>query len=49
MINDGLRRQLVVLDGNLANPKVLVDSVAEGGQSYGPRPSPFIPYLADST
>ena len=49
LVNDGLRRQLVVLDGNLSHPTVLVDSVTEGGQSYGPRASPLIPYLADSS
>ncbi|MEP6781572.1 MAG: hypothetical protein ABJC26_16860 [Gemmatimonadaceae bacterium] len=49
LINDGLHRQLIILDGNLSNPTVMMDSVAVGGQSYGPRPSPFIPYLADST
>lgn len=49
LVNDGIRRQLVILDANLANRIVLVDSVVEGGQSYGLRPAPFIPYLGDST
>jgi len=49
LVNDGIRRQLVVLDANLANPTVVVDSVTEGGNSYGPRAAPLIPYLADSS
>lgn len=49
LINDGARRQLVMLDANLANPTVVIDSVSEGGNSYGPRAAPLIPYLADST
>ncbi|MEP6781573.1 MAG: hypothetical protein ABJC26_16865 [Gemmatimonadaceae bacterium] len=49
LVNDGLHRQLVVLDQDLANPKVLIDSVSVGGQSYGPRAAPLIPYLKDST
>jgi hypothetical protein len=49
LVNDGVRHQLVVVDDKLSNPTVVIDSVAEGGQSYGPRAAPLIPYLADST
>lgn len=49
LVNDGIRRQLVMLDASLGNPTVVVDSVAEGGNSYGPRAAPLIPYLGDST
>lgn len=49
LVNDGIRRQLVMLDGTLSNPTVVIDSVSEGGNSYGPRAAPLIPYLADST
>ncbi len=49
LVNDGVRRQLVVLDNTLGNPTVVVDSVAVGGQGYGPRAQPLIPYLADSS
>jgi hypothetical protein len=49
LVNDGVRRQLVVLDGTLSNPVVVIDSVAVGGQGYGPRAQPLIPYLADSS
>ena len=49
LVNDGIRRQLVMLDANLASPTVVIDSVTEGGNSYGPRAAPLIPYLADSS
>lgn len=49
LVNDGARRQLVTLDQTLQKRNVVVDSVTEGGQSYGPRASPMIPYLADSS
>lgn len=49
LVNDGGRRQLVTLDPTFTKRTVVVDSVAEGGQSYGPRASPLIPYLADSS
>jgi len=49
LVNDGIRRQLVTLDPTFTKRTVVVDSVAEGGQSYGPRASPLIPYLADSS
>jgi hypothetical protein len=49
LVNDGVRRQLVMLDEKLSNPKVVIDSVSDGGNSYGPRAAPLIPYLGDST
>ncbi len=49
LVNDGIRRQLVILDERLSKPSILLDSVAVGGQGYGTRPQPLIPYLADST
>lgn len=49
LVNDGIRRQLVVLEENFATRTVSIDSVATGGQSYGPRASPLIPFLADSS
>ncbi len=49
LVNDGGRRQLVMLDANLATRTIVVDSVSEGGNSYGPRAAPLIPYLADSS
>lgn len=49
LINDGLRRQLVILDENLGTSSVVLDSAGMGSNSYGPRTSPMFPYLADST
>lgn len=49
LVNDGLRRQLVVLDEKFATRTISIDSVSTGGQSYGPRATPLIPYLADSS
>jgi hypothetical protein len=49
LVNDGVHRQLVLLDASLDHPVVVLDSVAVGGNSYGPRASPLIPYLADSS
>jgi len=49
LVNDATRRQLVVLDATFATRTISIDSVATGGQSYGPRASPLIPFLADSS
>jgi len=42
IVNDGLRRQLVLLDDNLAQAVVALDSVNEGGQAYGPVAAPLV-------
>lgn len=49
LVNDGGRRQLIVLDSMLSSPQVLLDSVPGSTASYGPRASPLIDYLGDST
>lgn len=49
LVNDGLRRQLVILDDKLGMRTIAIDSIATGGQGYGPRASPLIPFLADSS
>lgn len=49
LVNDAVRRQLIVLDASLATRTISIDSATVGGQSYGPRASPLIPYLADSS
>jgi hypothetical protein len=49
LVNDGVRRQLVALSADFATRTVLIDSAANGGQSYGPRAAPLIPFVADST
>jgi hypothetical protein len=49
LVNDGQRRQVVMLDATLNNRTVLIDSVSIGGQSYGATAAPIVPYLADSS
>lgn len=49
LVNDGRSRQLVILDAALRNRTVVLDSVPTNGQGYGPRASPMLAYLGDST
>jgi len=49
LVNDILRRQLVLFDKSLANETIVADSVSGGASSYGVRPGGIIPYLGDST
>ena len=49
LVNDALRRQVVVLDGRLQLARVVLDSSGHDTQSYGPRAAPTIPYRGDST
>ncbi len=49
LVNDILRRQLVLFDNTLANETIVADSVSGGASSYGIRPGGIIPYFGDST
>ena len=49
LLNDGVRRQLLLLDRNLSHPVVLLDSTSDGAHSYGVMAAPIIPYVGDST
>lgn len=50
LVNDGLRRQLMLFDDKLVFARVVLDSVAaEGGERYGPGAAPMIPALGDSS
>ncbi|MEP6766571.1 MAG: hypothetical protein ABJB66_19810 [Gemmatimonadaceae bacterium] len=49
LVNDGVRHQLIELDAKLARVRIVLDSVAVGGNGYGPAASPLIHYLGDST
>ncbi|MGV3708761.1 MAG: hypothetical protein ACO1Q7_07965 [Gemmatimonas sp.] len=49
IVNDGVRRQLGRLDRNLSNPVVVLDSVKEGGQAYGPAATPLLRFVGDSS
>jgi hypothetical protein len=47
-VNDPGRRQVLLLDASLANPKVVVDS-AGGANMYGQNAGALIPFAGDST
>lgn len=49
LVNDGNGRQLVLLDKQLSNAKIVLDSSSTGGSGYGLRASTLIPYLGDSS
>jgi hypothetical protein len=49
LVNDILKRQLVLFDQTLTNATIVADSVSGGASSYGTRPGGIIPYLGDST
>ncbi|MEO7360389.1 MAG: hypothetical protein ABI120_08665, partial [Gemmatimonadaceae bacterium] len=49
LVNDPYRHQLILLDANLSNASVAIDSSNPGGQSYGDFPSPNIKWLGDSS
>lgn len=50
LVNDGLSRQLVLLDNKLAQVRVVLDSVASPtGERYGAVAAPLIAHLADSS
>jgi hypothetical protein len=49
LVNDVMKRQLLMFDQSLANETVVADSLSGGANSYGTRPGGIIPYLGDST
>jgi len=50
LVNDAVRRQLIVLDNKLTAARIVLDSVTQPGvEGYGPVAAPIIAYLADST
>jgi len=49
LVNDILARRLVLMDSSMHVERVLLDSAATGGDSYGVRPGALIPYRADTT
>lgn len=49
LVNDAYRHQLILLDANLSNPMVVIDSSNPGGQSYGDYPAPTVKWLGDSS
>lgn len=49
LVNDLSRRRVVMFDGTLASPTVIVDSASGAVNSYGPQPGGLIAYRGDST
>ena len=49
IVNDVMRRRLLLLDASLENYTVIADSTAGSATGYGQRPGALIPYVADST
>ncbi len=49
LVNDAGRRRLVMLDPTLAKATIVIDSTAGASNSYGPRATPLIAYLGDSS
>ena len=49
LVDDGDRRQLRLFDRTLSTSTVVLDSTSGISNSYGRRPAPLVPYLADST
>jgi hypothetical protein len=49
IVNDVLRRRLLLLDASLANYTVIADSTSGAVNGYGPRAGARVPYVGDST
>jgi len=49
LVNDGIKRQLTLLDASLGGATIVADSVSGTASSYGVRPGGLIAYFADST
>ena len=48
IVNDGLRRQMLLMDSSLALLGIPVDSAPGSSNSYGPRAVPLVRYIGDS-
>lgn len=49
LVNDGIRRRLLLMDTMLTTVHVVLDSLSDIANTYGTRPGALIPYRADST
>lgn len=49
LVNDAGRRRVLMLDASLTIVTVVIDSTAGTSNSYGPRATPLIAYLGDSS
>jgi hypothetical protein len=48
LVNDGTRRRLILMDSMLTTVGVVLDSVSEIQNTYGPRAGALLPYRGDS-
>ena len=48
LVNDGLRRRMLLMDSSLKVLSVPIDSVPGNANSYGPRAVPVVRYIGDS-
>jgi hypothetical protein len=48
LLNDGIRRRLLLLDSTMTLQKVVLDSIAESENSYGVQAGALLPYRGDS-
>jgi hypothetical protein len=49
LVNDAVRRQILLFDSTLTVSTVVMDTTPGTSRSYGARPTPLIPYLGDSS
>lgn len=49
LVNDGVRRRLLLMDTTLTTTSVVLDSLTEVSNSYGTRAGMLIPFAGDST
>jgi len=49
LVNDPVRRQVLMLDSSLALIRVVADSTSSTANAYGPRPGSLVAYRGDST
>ena len=49
LVNDALRRQLLLFDSSLTTFRIVMDSAPGTSTSYGPIPTPLIPFVGDSS
>ena len=49
LVNDGMRRRLLLMDTTMTTVRVVLDSLSDVANTYGIRPGALIPYRADST
>ena len=49
LVNDVMRRRLLLMDSTMKVVGVVLDSLSEVANAYGPRPGALIPYRGDTT